>query len=231
MKEVRFNNNSNISAENESRTIRGTAIVFNSESSLLSKEVNKVTRYFRETIKPEAVTPELLGNSDVFMLYNHNDNNGVLARNKQGKGTLNITVDDNGVNYSFDAPDTTLGNDMLVSARLGNISSSSFAFTPAADGQIWEKRSDGTYNRLITRFDGLYDFSMVPVPAYPEAVVDARGLEQLIEKEELEEKQKRDKEEAEQLEAEKQAGWVKDLDLYYDDFDRMIDEIKENKKS
>jgi uncharacterized protein len=228
MNEVRFNNDSNISASSEDRTIRGTAIVFNSESNLLAKEVNNVVRYFREVIKPEAVTQELISNSDIFMLYNHNDNNGVLARSKNGDGTLKVEINGNKVDYSFDAPDTQLGNDMLVSARLGNISSSSFKFRAKPDGQTWEKRSDGTYTRYITKpFDGLYDFSMVPVPAYDDAVVDARGLEEFIQQEEISEKEKRDKEEAERLEAEKQAGWEKDLSIYYDDFDELIKNIKE----
>lgn len=56
----------------EDRTIEGRAIVFNS----LSQDMVG----FREQILPEAITEEVLNNSDIFMLYNHNLERGYLAR-------------------------------------------------------------------------------------------------------------------------------------------------------
>ena len=64
----------------DTRTIKGTAIVFNSPSQLLNEQGIS----FIETITPEAITPELIAKSDIVMLYNHKQDAGILARSKNG---------------------------------------------------------------------------------------------------------------------------------------------------
>lgn len=155
------------------RTIKGTAIVFNSKSELMyNYDKNK---NFREIILPEAIDEELFKRSDIFMLYNHTGDKGVLARSKKGSGTLNISIDKTGVHYEFEAPKTTLGEDLLESIRRGDISSSSFAFTIAMGGEKWENK-DGELIRYITKIEKLYDFSIVNTPAYSETSVDVRYI-------------------------------------------------------
>ena len=65
-----------------------------------------------------------------------------------------------------------------------NFSASSFAFTVGSDS--WEKREDGSYLRTINSIKELFDVSPVWQPAYSDTSVDTRGLDQLRDKEELE---------------------------------------------
>ncbi|MEM9990628.1 MAG: HK97 family phage prohead protease, partial [Bacteroidota bacterium] len=102
--------------EADSRTIEGYAALFGSKSQNLGG--------FREIIQDGAFDEVL--QDDVRALFNHK-NDHVLARTKSG--TLSLSVDSTGLRYSFEAPDTTLGNDLLEMIRRGDISQSSFGFT------------------------------------------------------------------------------------------------------
>ena len=150
--------------ENESRKIVGYAAVFNKDSEDLGG--------FVERIAPGAFS-KAIGISDVRALFNH-DNNMVLARNTSG--TLELIEDETGLRYEFDAPNTSYGNDLLEMIKRGDISQSSFGFTVENDD--WEQRDGKTY-RTITKVKRLYDVSPVTFPAYPEASVAVRKLEQL----------------------------------------------------
>jgi HK97 family phage prohead protease len=186
-KEVRYINNVELraSAEPDSREIRGTAIVFNSTSELLG---NQTGRQFHETIKPEAISDELIKNSDIMMLYNHDDSHGVLARSKKGIGSLKINKDANGVHFSFKAKRTALGEEVLQSVKEGDLSGASFAMTIDQNGKndVWSKGADGYYMRTINNISALYDLSIVGSPAYEATQVSTRGLDVLIETEQKE---------------------------------------------
>lgn len=110
---------------------------------------------------------------------NHDNNRGILARSRRGKGSLSLTIDEKGLKYSFDAPKTALGNELLEMLRRNDITSSSFAFTVASDGEKWEKR-DGKYYRTITKIDRLYDVSPVYCPAYSETSVACRSFNDIL---------------------------------------------------
>ena len=176
MKEIR-NIDSNISIIEESRHVEGYALVFNSESNDLGG--------FTETIDSTALNG-VIERSDVLALLNHQEERGILARSNKGIGSLSLSVDEKGLKYEFDAPDTALGNELLEGLKRGDISSSSFAFAIANDK--WEKRN-GKYYRNILEIKELYDVSPVYRPAYSATSVtaDKRGLEQLqkLEDEEL----------------------------------------------
>ena len=66
----------------------------------------------------------------------YNEERGVLARSKFGNGSLELTIDDTGLRYKFDAPNTQLGDELLEGIRRGDISTSSFAFKVEEDK--WE---------------------------------------------------------------------------------------------
>ena len=68
-------------AQGESRTITGTAIVFNAESEVLDDWGYR----FREVIKPEACTMEFLNSQDIKMNMLH-DRDLTLARCNKGTG-------------------------------------------------------------------------------------------------------------------------------------------------
>jgi HK97 family phage prohead protease len=156
-----------------SRTIEGYAMVFNSESEDLG---------FREIIKPNAVTQETIDKSDVFCRFNH-DEEKVLARSNHGKGSLSLKIDDRGLKYSFDVPNTDLGNTLLEYINRGEIDSSSFAFAVSPDegSDYWYKDNSGIIHREINKIDYLVDVSPVWYPAYTETTVNllsSRALEQ-----------------------------------------------------
>ena len=157
---------SEMKAPRRGRTIEGRGIVFNKESKDLGG--------FNEVITPGAIE-DVLMRSDVLALLNHNEDKGVLARSTNGEGSLELTVDANGVNYRFEAPDTALGDEVLSGVRRGDIRTSSFSFS-VSDGQKWEKRSDGTYLRTITKFDNIFDVSPVYREAYADTTVAVRNL-------------------------------------------------------
>lgn len=168
----------NITTQPESRQVEGYAVVFNSESRDLGG--------FKEVISPEALEG-VVAKSDILCLLNHNEDKGVLARSNKGAGSLILEVDDIGLRYSFEAPNTALGDELLEGIKRGDISTSSFAFKVAEDR--WDKKEDGTYLRTICLIDEMFDVSPVYRAAYDSTSVkaDTRGLDAMKakEKEEL----------------------------------------------
>nr|WP_320038862.1 HK97 family phage prohead protease [uncultured Bacteroides sp.] len=173
-----------LTTEEGSRTVEGYALIFNSLSELMQDE--KTGILFKEIIAPEAITDEILKKSDIKCWLNHNEDRGILARNKFGKGSLFLSIDNKGLRYTFEAPKSALGEELLENLRRGDIDSSSFAFTIASGGDELEKQSDGTYIRTIKQFDRLHDCSPVYSPAYSSTSVKCRSLETAIEREKLE---------------------------------------------
>lgn len=170
MKEIRLGDNATTSTS-ESRHIEGYAIVFNSLSNDLGG--------FREIIEQGAITDELIKNSDILCLMNHDIKKGVLARSYQGRGSLKLDIDEHGLHYSFDAPKTALGDEVLEGIRRCDISKCSFAFVCGEDN--WTKDENGEYIRHVKKINKLYDVSLVYHPAYEETEVkaDTRGLDEL----------------------------------------------------
>jgi len=150
--------------EGESRKIVGYAAVYSRQSEDLG---------FIETIEPGAF--DGADTTDVRALINH-DADKILGRTSSG--TLIVNIDENGLRYQLDAPDTTYANDLLVSMKRGDITQSSFAFAGVED--IWEERDGKTY-RTIKKIRTVYDVSPVTYPAYPDASVALRSLEQFKE--------------------------------------------------
>ena len=171
--------------EAESRKVEGYASVFNSRSKDLGG--------FTEIIDPAAFNG-VIERSDVLALLNHDQDRGVLARSRKGVGSLALTVDERGLHYSFDAPNTALGNELVEGLKRGDISTSSFAFTVA--GEKWTKEEDGRYLRTITQIDKLYDVSPVYNEAYEDTSVALRSLEaaRAEEQEEVEDEEPKDDE-------------------------------------
>lgn len=152
------------------RKVSGYAATFNTRSQNLGGEENQ----WMEVIKPGAFDDVL--NDDVRALFNH-DPSQILARSKNGKGTLKITVDSIGLRYEFEAPDTRCGNDLLESIRRGDVDQSSFGFIVAKGGDSW--RNDGRIRiRTISKVSRLTDVSPVTYPAYTESTVSARHKSQ-----------------------------------------------------
>lgn len=193
-KEVRYSPIVFRNLEEDSRRLEGRAIVFDSYSNNLG---------FYEKINRSAVTQELINNSDIIFTFNH-DPNQLLARYRNGGGSLDVELREDGVYFSFDIPNTTLGNDIYELIKRGDISNCSFCFTVAdeKDSQKWEKR-DGKMYREIMKIGGLYDLSAVTYPAYSDTDINARSIEaRNIAEEELDKIIKEAEEKAAEAEAE-----------------------------
>lgn len=152
--------------EKSENIIEGYAIVFNSMSEDLGG--------FREIIQAESVTEELINRSDIYYLFNHNDDSIPLARSNKGEGSLKLSIDATGLHYSF----VCLNQDIYNSIKRGDINKASFAFSLPTDGsgEIWEKNTEYNYIRKITKIEYLHDLSCVLTPAYSEASVYARSI-------------------------------------------------------
>lgn len=156
------------------RKVRGYAAVFGKRSENLGGDSYQVF----EVIDPGAFDDVL--KDDVRALFNH-DANLILARSKGGAGTLTLGVDEQGLWYEFEAPDTQAGRDLIVSLSRGDVDQSSFAFTVNAEGQKWVEVTEGQKTiatRTIRKVSRLYDVSPVTYPAYPDASAALRSLEQ-----------------------------------------------------
>lgn len=113
--------------------------------------------------------------SDVRALLNHNPN-FVLGRTTAG--TLRLAVDDTGLMYEIDLPDTQAARDLAVSVERGDISQSSWGFTLRMDedkqGDTWT-RAGGKDHRTITSVARVFDVSPVTFPANPGTDVARRS--------------------------------------------------------
>ena len=165
--------NFNVSLDSDSRILSGYAAVFNSESKDLGG--------FTEMISPTAFEG-VIERSDVFAVLDH-DRNKVLARSKMGKGSLELNIDEKGLQFRFESPNTTLGNDVLSMVKRGDLTDASFCFT--VEDENWQKREDGSYLRTINKIGDLFDVSVCYNGAYPESYTEValRSLDKF--KEEL----------------------------------------------
>lgn len=165
--------------ESESRIITGYAILFNTPSVSLYDYDDEEGR---EIIAPGAVTKELLDGCDIKMTMFH-DRQLILARSKNGAGTLSYSVDDKGVAFEFEAPNTADGDKALELVRRGDISGCSFAFsTHYYDGAFVSRSVEKVGGKTIVTYTvnvitGIYDFTLAADPAYPDTNCEAEARE------------------------------------------------------
>lgn len=143
--------------------IAGYAAVFNTRSDLLGG-------FFVELIAPGAFDDVLA--QDTRGLFNH-DPNYLLGRTTSG--TLRLTVDERGLAYEIDTPDTQTIRDLVVApiARR-DMSGSSFAMRVAPGGDTWHEE-DGVIVRTIYKVAELRDVGPVSFPAYPDSSAAQRS--------------------------------------------------------
>lgn len=151
--------------EGESRTIEGYAALFDTRSKNLG--------WFEEVIERGAFDGAL-PKSDVRALINH-DVNLLIGRTKVG--TARVFVDERGLRYEADLPNTTYANDLIESIKRGDIDQSSFAFTVKRQSWEEEKREDGSIVEIrhIHEVEELFDVSPVTYPAYTDTTVAKRS--------------------------------------------------------
>ena len=148
-----------IEADKEARTITGYAAIYNSDSEDLGG--------FIERMAPGSFDGRL--QDDVRVLFNH-DNNLVLGRTISGTATLE--VDEKGLRYTCQLPDTSYAKDLIELMERGDVTQSSFAFT--IEDESWEERADGMLIRTVKKVGQLYDVSPVTYPAYKDSTSGLR---------------------------------------------------------
>ena len=154
----------------ESRTIVGHAILFNTPSAALYEDDREVVR---EVILPEAVPLSLLDSSDIKMTMFH-DRQLILGRSNKGAGTLSYTIDDKGVAFEFDAPKTADGDKAIELVKRGDITGCSFAFSTYYndDDHVTKERTTAPDGRInvtcfVRKIIAVHDFTLTTDPAYP----------------------------------------------------------------
>lgn len=152
----------------ESRTITGYAAKFDSWSE-------PIMGWFKEIISRDAFSE--CDVTDVIMCFNHNPDT-ILARTTSD--TLQLSTDSVGLKFSFSAPNTSLGNDMLELVSRGDISQCSFKFLVDRDEWRYADSDNGLEydERTILGISELRDVSLVVYPAYKDTEASVRHLEE-----------------------------------------------------
>jgi HK97 family phage prohead protease len=147
------------------RTIGGYAAVFNKPSQNLGGFI-------------EIVTPTFFNRSrgqdwpDVMARFNHDDNM-VLGTTRSRR--LRLSVDDTGLAYDVDLPESYPGPYLYEMVRSGDLSKSSFAFRVPPDGDDWVLSDTGYPTRMLIN-GTLIDVAPVTQPAYLDSTVGLRSL-------------------------------------------------------
>ena len=152
--------------ENGAMNIKGYAVVFNTESQPIRGK-------FVEIIEKRAFDNVDL--SDVFLLYNH-ASGSVLGSSKSG--SLELRVDEKGLEFRAELPNTRLGRDTFELIKRGDVRGVSFGFIASKDS--WNARVSPEV-RTITQFKQVREISITPFPAYKETAVSTRSLKFLDE--------------------------------------------------
>lgn len=165
------------------RTIEGYAVVFNQRSEvMIDWSAEEGLRRFVEVVSPTAITENLLQQSDIKALVEHNRQR-LLARYNKGKGTLELTIDEHGLRYKFEAPNTADGDYAVEMVSRGDIEGSSFAFRVNNDDTTWAKEGK-IWVRTINKFASIHDVTITTDPAYTQTEVNVRSLEEMEKPEE-----------------------------------------------
>lgn len=149
--------------EGDRRTIGGYAAVFNKLSRNLGG--------FVEEVDPGAFSKSRGdGWPDVIARYNHDDN---MLLGTTAARTLRLSVDNHGLLYEVDPPNSR--TDIFELVERGDVTKSSFAFRVMPEGDDWTLTDQGFPLRRLIAVQ-LHDVAPVNQPAYPDATVGLRSL-------------------------------------------------------
>lgn len=157
----------------DERIIQGYGSVFEKQSRVMYDVEKK--RFFIEVIERGAITEDLIQMCDIKALLEHNKER-LLARSNMGAGSLLLSVDDYGLAYKFEAPNTQEGNDTLEMIKRGDLYGSSFSYWTDEKKNITYQKKDGIWLRTIHKIDKLFDVAIVSDPAYFGTDVTVRSL-------------------------------------------------------
>lgn len=114
------------------------------------------------------------GFPEVVARYNHDD---MMLLGTTAAGTLRLSVDDAGLDYSVAPPPSRA--DVLELVERGDVRKSSFAFRVMAGGDEWTTTEQGYPMRTLTNVQ-LVDVAPVVSPAYTDSSVGLRSLAEYV---------------------------------------------------
>lgn len=118
----------------------------------------------------EIISPRALDNtdmSDVHCFFAH-DNSKVLGR--LSSGTLKLHVDEVGLYFECEFPDTAQAADVFKLIERGDVSKCSFGFSLGEGADSWSRDGEDII-RTIDSIESLYEISLVAIPAYDDTNV------------------------------------------------------------
>jgi HK97 family phage prohead protease len=160
-----------VKEDKEKRTITGRAVVYNSMSKVLRTSTGVE---FREVILPGALRTSLENND--ILAYKEHDPAMLLGR--RSAGTLRLIDKEDALEVEIDVPETSYGNDLLVSAARGDIKGFSFGFN-SPKARHYTRGSEKI--REISELN-LGEVSVVSSPAYPSTTMSLRNEDFVEEK-------------------------------------------------
>lgn len=161
----------------DSRRIRGYSLVFDTPSVPF---VDCEYCYMDETIARDAISAETLAASDIVLTMFHDDHL-LLARSNKGAGGLEYGIDDHGVWFEAEMPDTVDGDKALELVNRGILSGCSFAagIDPTkVDCESTTKDGKEVTHYTIREIAQVYDFTLTHCPRYDTTEVSLRDLYQ-----------------------------------------------------
>lgn len=150
-------------AEVAGNRLAGHAAVFGSLAELPSHYEALARSAFDEALKSD---------HDVKALVNHNTS--MVLGSTRGK-TLRLEVDDKGLAFEVDLPDTSYARDLKELIARNDISEMSFGFLEGKDE--WSRGPNGRQVRTHTSVRRLLDVSPVAFPAYEGTEVYLRSAQ------------------------------------------------------
>ncbi len=163
----------------DSRIIEGYALKFGVRSRLLCDWWND----YYEVLEAGCLSRATLDAQDIKLTMFH-DREKVLARSKDGEGTLHYEVDSVGVRFWAEMPATQHGDEALELVRRGDIKGCSFIYSTDEDDSVNCVRYENVIIdgeeavlRHVLRIDNVYDFTITTDPAYEQTTVSRREVE------------------------------------------------------
>jgi HK97 family phage prohead protease len=150
--------------DKDKRIIQGRAVVYNSMSNELRTSNGDK---FKEIIQPGALSDSLASN-DILAFKEHNPE---MLLGRKSAGTLMLEDRADGLYVSINVPETSYGEDTLISAMRGDLKGFSFGFN-SPKAKTYSR--SGEKIREISSLN-LREVSIVANPAYNETSLSVRS--------------------------------------------------------
>ena len=161
--------------QQESRTVEGCAIVFNTPTTLFED----ATERLREQIAPEALSAAFLREQDIKLNLLH-DRSLSLARFNRGEGTLQLDLRSDGLYFTCELPKCDLADRALALIANGTYTGCSFEFYMGdydTVNSVLDAQTGKTDTLLTIRsFEAITALTIAMDPAYDETSIDIREL-------------------------------------------------------